>query len=70
METFDTIVIPAPAFKNQVIGYAAGLCRNYNINPRELYDAHLEEFIQQLKAIPKLKKNAFAPHVVGLKKKS
>lgn len=41
----------------EVVGYAACLCRKYDINPRKLYEEHLDEFIEQLKAIPMIKKN-------------
>jgi hypothetical protein len=47
----------------EVIGYAARLCRNYDITPRKLYEDHLEELIGQLKAIPNLKKNQLVSNV-------
>lgn len=41
----------------EVVGYAAKFCRKYDIQPRQVYTHHLEEFIAELKAIPNLKRN-------------
>ena len=47
----------------EVIGYAARLCRAYNVNPRKLYEDHLDEFMTELKSIPKIKKNKLVANV-------
>lgn len=39
----------------EVVGYAAALCRRYEILPREVYEGHLEEFMAGLRAIPRRK---------------
>ncbi len=39
----------------EVVGYAAALCLQYSVDPRGLYQEHLDEFMSRLKAIPKIK---------------
>ena len=41
----------------EVVGYAAKLCCKFDIQPREVYTEHLEEFIMELKSIPNRKRN-------------
>ncbi len=41
----------------EVVGYAAKYCLRYGCDPRGVYAEHLDEFIAELKALPKLKKN-------------
>ena len=41
----------------EVVGYAAKYCVRYHCDPRGVYEAHLDEFIAELKALPCLKKN-------------
>lgn len=41
----------------EVVGYAAKFCRKYDIGPRQVYEHHLEEFINELKSIPNRKRN-------------
>ena len=47
----------------EVIGYAARLCRKYDVDPRQIYQAHLEEFLGELKAIPKCNPNPLVANV-------
>jgi len=47
----------------EVVGYAAKICRKYDVFPRAVYEKHLEEFISELKAIPKKKKNKLVANV-------
>lgn len=39
----------------EVVGYAARMCRKYDVLPRAIYEEHLDEFIAGLKAIPNRK---------------
>ena len=41
----------------EVVGYAAKFCCKFDIQPREVYTEHLEEFIMELKSIPNRKRN-------------
>ena len=41
----------------EVVGYAAQICRKYDILPRQVYTEHLNEFITELKSIPNRKQN-------------
>ena len=33
-----------------VVGYAASVCKKYNTNPRGIYQKHIEELIQMIRA--------------------
>ena len=55
-EALGTVrVIRTGGMMGEVVGYAAALCRKYEILPRALYEAHLEEFMTGLRAIPRRK---------------
>lgn len=41
----------------EVVGYAAEYCIRYGCGPRDIYQKHLDEFISDLKALPKLLRN-------------
>jgi len=47
----------------EVVGYAARICRKYEVNPRAVYEQHLEELLSDLKAIPMKKKNKLVANV-------
>ena len=51
----------------EVIGYAAKYCVKYGCDPRDIYTAHLDEFMDELKSIPKMQKNEL---VANMPKKS
>lgn len=47
----------------EVIGYAARICRKYDVDPRQVYQQHLDEFVGNLKAIPKCNPNPLVANV-------
>ena len=54
-EALGTVLMRTGGMIGEVVGYAAALCRKYEALPRALYEAHLEEFMTGLRAIPRRK---------------
>lgn len=55
-EALGTVrVMRTGGMMGEVVGYAAALCRRYEILPREVYEGHLEEFMAELRSIPRRK---------------
>ena len=55
-EALGTVrVMRTGGMMGEVVGYAAALCRRYEILPREVYEGHLEEFMAGLRSIPRRK---------------
>ena len=62
-EALGTVLMRTGGMMGEVVGYAAALCRKYEILPRAVYEEHLEEFMTGLRPIPRRKRRELVANV-------